>query len=82
MSRESILLDQAIKKAWKWADDRGYGFCAPSLGNSDCENHNGNEYVVLRHTDKIHSVWLVEGGKISLVDEADYPEDLLEEMSV
>jgi hypothetical protein len=81
MSREDVLLDRAIQKAQKWTDDRGYGWTAPSSYNSGCENHNGNEYVVLRFTDKIHSVWLVVGETISLVDEADYPEDLLEEMS-
>ena len=78
MSRENALLDKACKKARKYADENGYIFMAPSLGNSGCENHGGEEYVVLRDTTDILSVWLVGNkDKISLVAHEDYPKDLL-----
>jgi hypothetical protein len=53
----------------------------PSMGNSGCEKQEGNEYVVLRNTTEILSVWLVENGdKLSPVDHEDFPESLQEEL--
>ena len=75
MSREKFLLDKACEKAGKFA-------MIPSMGNSGCENHDGKEYVVLRNRSDILSVWLVNNGAdISLVEPADYPDDLLAELS-
>ena len=82
MNREDALLDKAYKNSRKFADENGYGFMEPSMGNSGCEKHEGNEYVVLRNTTEILSVWLVENGdKISPVDDEDLPESLQEELS-
>jgi hypothetical protein len=82
MNREDLLLEKAGKKAQKFADDNGYGFMQHSLGNSGCENHGGKEYVVLRNTTDILSLWLVDNeDKLHLVDHKDYPDDLLAELN-
>jgi hypothetical protein len=54
----------------------------PSFDNSGSEIHEGKEYVVLRNTTEILSVWLVKnGGELSPVDDGDLPKDLQEELS-
>ena len=73
MSRKDNLLKAACRKIHEYAD-------IPSLGCSGCENHNGEEYVVLRNNTKILSVWLVGyGDELSLVDYENLPESLQEE---
>lgn len=82
MDREEILLERVLRRSRKLAEENGYSFIQPILNYSGCENHDGKEYVVLRNTSELLSVWLVEvGGKLTPVDFEDYPEDLLEEMS-
>jgi hypothetical protein len=84
MTREDALLDRAMKKCLKYCEENGYGFYAPSIGNSGCENHGGKEYVVLRDTTDILSVWLVgNGGELTLVeDHEDLPKSLRKEFRV
>ena len=73
MSRENDLLKVACRKNPEYAD-------VPSFGYSGCENHNGEEYVVLRNNTKILSVWLVGyGDELSLVDYENLPESLQKE---
>ena len=62
MAREDYLLNKACKLSQEYADENGYAIMQPSLGNSGCEIHEGKEYVVLRNTTEILSVWLVENG--------------------
>jgi len=83
MTRENALLEKAVRKSRKYSEENGYGFYIPSMDNSGCENHDGKEYVVLRNTTEILSVWLVENGdRLSPVDHEDLPEELQEEFSV
>jgi len=81
MNREDALLNKAVRASRKYCEENGYGFMIPSLDNSGCENYDGKEYVVLRNTTDILSVWLVEDGdKLASVDDIeDYPESLQEE---
>jgi len=82
MDREFALVDKAIKKSREFCEDNGYGFMIPSVDNSGCENYEGKEYVVLRNTTDILSVWLVgNGDKLSPVDYEDLPESLQEDFS-
>ena len=82
MSRENTLLERVCKKSQEFCDENGYGFMAPSFGDSGCEIHDGKEYVILRNTTNILSVWLVENGdKLSPVDDEDLPESIQEELS-
>ena len=75
MNREDILIKAACKKAGEFAK-------CPSRGNSGLENHYGKEYVVLRNTSDLLSVWLVEiGEELSLVEPTDYPDELAAELS-
>ena len=83
MKEDKFLLDKAYRKYRKLCDENGCGFMQHSANNSGCENHDGKEYVVLRNTTNILSVWLVElGGKLISVDIEDFPNSLQEEYAL
>jgi len=74
------LIEKAIEKYRKYSEENGYGFMAPSLGNCGIEDYEEKEYVVIRNNSELLSVWLIEDGELSLIeDEEDMPSELLQE---
>jgi len=78
---KEFLIESAFRKYQKFCEENGYGVMHCSRDDSGCENHEGKEYVILRNTTQILSVWLVkDGDKLSRVDDEDLPKSLLEEI--